>query len=293
MKITFNINYRTNWGEEVGIYGSIPALGNGNEANALKMNLDGTENWQAVIEVPDTTPDFTYSYIIKHENGTVRKEWGIAHAFRRGRSAKTYEIFDQWQDQPIDRQYYSSAFTDCICHRENREKAQTVKNGIINIRVSAPMIKSDEILAISGGCEQLGNWNTDNAIIMNDANYPEWNVNLEMKTLKTPVEYKFVILKKDTHEVVAWEAGNNRYFNYTPAQKHEVMVVAGLRFNNPLAPWRGAGVAIPVFSVRSENDFGVGDFYDLKLVIDWAESTGQKFLQILTLDSSSSFSLVF
>lgn len=287
MRLTFNINYRTNWGESVYIVGNIPELGNGNEVNALKLNLTGTEQWQIVVETLDSTPNFEYHYLIKNNDAVTRTEWGKSHNFHRGRSAKTYEIFDQWQDQPIDRQYYSSAFTDCICHRETLDKPLTVKNGIINVRVFAPMIKGDEVLAMCGGCEQLGKWDASKAVVMNDNAYPEWSVNLDMKGLKMPFEYKFVILKKDTLDVVAWENDNNRYFNYTPAQKNEVMIVGGLRFNNPLAPWRGAGVAIPVFSIRSENDFGVGDFYDLKLMIDWAAATGQQFLQILPINDTT------
>ena len=287
MKISFNINYRTNWGESVYITGDIPELGNGNELNALQLSLDGSDKWHTTIEVEDATPDFKYSYIIKHENGYTRKEWGAGHNFRRGKSAKVYEIHDSWQDQPFDRPYYSSAFTDCICNRGIKEKPLTVKNGIINVRISAPMVKNDEVLAMCGGCEQLGAWDASKAIVMNDTFFPEWNINLDVKTLTTPFDYKFVILKKDTLEVVAWEAGSNRYFNYTPAQKNEVMVVSGLRFNNPLAPWRGAGVAIPVFSVRSEEDFGVGDFIDLKKMIDWAALTGQKFLQILPINDTT------
>ena len=287
MKISFNINYRTNWGESVYITGDIPELGNGNELNALQLSLDGSDKWHTTIEVEDATPDFKYSYIIKHENGYTRKEWGAGHNFRRGKSAKVYEIYDSWQDQPFDRPYYSSAFTDCICNRGIKEKPLTIKNGIINVRISAPMVKNDEVLAMCGGCEQLGAWDASKAIVMNDTFFPEWNINLDVKTLTTPFDYKFVILKKDTLEVVAWEAGSNRYFNYTPAQKNEVMVVSGLRFNNPLAPWRGAGVAIPVFSVRSEEDFGVGDFIDLKKMIDWVALTGQKFLQILPINDTT------
>ena len=87
MKISFNINYRTNWGESVYITGDIPELGNGNELNALQLSLDGSDKWHTTIEVEDATPDFKYSYIIKHENGYTRKEWGAGHNFRRGKSA--------------------------------------------------------------------------------------------------------------------------------------------------------------------------------------------------------------
>ncbi|MDE7389277.1 MAG: 4-alpha-glucanotransferase, partial [Muribaculaceae bacterium] len=44
---------------------------------------------------------------------------------------------------------------------------------------------------------------------------------------------------------------------------------------------------MPVFSLRSENDFGVGDFADLKLLADWAKATGQSFIQILPVNDTT------
>ena len=89
-----------------------------------------------------------------------------------------------------------------------------------------------------------------------------------------------------TGEVVAWEGGENRRFDVEP-RKSEVTVISGMRFINMMAPWKGAGVAIPVFSIRSEEDFGVGDFYDLKKMVDWAALTGQKIIQILPINDTT------
>lgn len=56
-------------------------------------------------------------------------------------------------------------------------------------------------------------------------------------------------------------------------------------------PGKIAGTAIPVFSLRSDNDWGIGDFGDLFLMIDWLEQSGQKILQLLPLnDTTNSFS---
>ncbi|KAK4784300.1 hypothetical protein SAY86_018668 [Trapa natans] len=52
-------------------------------------------------------------------------------------------------------------------------------------------------------------------------------------------------------------------------------------------PWRGAGVAIPMFSVRSEDDLGVGEFLDLKLVVDWAVESGFHLVQLLPINDTS------
>lgn len=240
-----------------------------------------------MLELDDATPSFDYFYIVRHENGYTRHEWGTPHRFVRGRAAKTFEIFDRWHDQPWDKPYYSQAFTNCICKRTDLEAPLIPKTGVLNIRVSAPMVQNDEVLAIGGGCDALGNWNPAEALVMNDANFPEWEVNVEIKALDIPFEYKFIILKRDTREVVAWEGGDNRRFDIVPAQKNEVLVCAGLRFINPLAPWRGAGVAIPVFSLRSDDDFGVGEFHDLRQMVDWAVETGQKFIQLLPINDTT------
>ncbi|CDP16326.1 unnamed protein product [Coffea canephora] len=52
-------------------------------------------------------------------------------------------------------------------------------------------------------------------------------------------------------------------------------------------PWRGAGVAIPMFSVRSEEDLGVGEFLDLKLLVDWAVESGFHLVQLLPINDTS------
>ena len=65
------------------------------------------------------------------------------------------------------------------------------------------------------------------------------------------------------------------------------IVVDGLRFASPRNNWKGAGTAIPVFSIRTEDDFGVGDFYDLKKMVDWCVRTGQKVLQVLPINDTS------
>ena len=56
--------------------------------------------------------------------------------------------------------------------------------------------------------------------------------------------------------------------------------------------WKGAGTAIPVFALRSEDDFGVGEFLDLKKMVDWAVLTGQTFLQLLPVNDTTMFGTI-
>ena len=52
--------------------------------------------------------------------------------------------------------------------------------------------------------------------------------------------------------------------------------------------FRVAGTLIPVFSLRSRRSFGVGDFGDLRQMVDWVATTGQRLLQILPINDTTS-----
>ena len=287
MNLKFIIDYRTNWGESVYLVGDVPQLGGGDPAKALKMELVGEQSWRLNVTLPDNTGTFTYRYIVRHDNGHDRHEWGHGHTFRPGNNVREYEIFDRWQDQPFDKPYYSVVFTDCVCRRNNRALPPEIQPGKLLLTVDAPMVSPDEVVAVCGSCELLGAWNADKAVAMSDASFPTWECVLPLEALPAELEYKFLIINRNTGKLVAWEGGDNRRLALQPATSGEVIVFAGQRLVNPKAPWRGAGVAIPVFALRSAQDFGVGEFPDLIKMVDWAVATGQKFIQVLPVNDTT------
>lgn len=60
----------------------------------------------------------------------------------------------------------------------------------------------------------------------------------------------------------------------TPAAQHWKDV--GIRHHH--------GINIPLFSLRSENSSGIGEFTDLIPLIDWASSLGLDVIQLLPLN---------
>ena len=286
MKLSFHIDYRTNWGESVYITGPVAALGGGDPAKAPKLELHNDSKWTLSVDVPADTPDFEYRYFVRHENGSVKNEWGPAHRFRAGSEIPHYRIHDRWQDMPWDKPYYSSAFTDCIRLRAKRQDDIAPRRGDLTLRVCAPMVPKDCVLAVSGEGATLGDWHAEKAVRLSDANFPEWTCTLEGRGLTAATEYKFLIVKAATGDVVAWEGGANRMLGHAPGPD-SALTLSGMRFISTLMPWKGAGTAIPVFSLRSNEDFGVGDFYDLKKMVDWAVKTGQTFIQILPINDTT------
>lgn len=286
MKISFNLNYHTQWGESLYICGDLFPLGSGDAQKAVEMRLLSPDTWVADFEFEGCPHEFNYYYIVKSPDRPWRFEWGKPHRFVGAEGLDYVKIFDSWQDQPADKPYYSSAFIDGILMRRFRDQPLKPLPGTVQFRVSAPMVMPDEVLAIAGEGDYLGNWLPAKALLLNDSRYPEWTINLPLSEFDKPFQYKFVILKKDTREAVAWESVDNRICGFINEDPDCQIVVDGLRFASPRNDWKGAGTAIPVFSIRTDDDFGVGDFLDIKKMVDWCERTGQKVLQVLPINDT-------
>ena len=287
MKLKFHISYHTVWGESLYMVGNIPALGGGDPIKAVEMTLAGPDLWELALDLPANTPAFDYSFIVKAPQKAWRFEWGTPHRFEPADGVSFYNIFDNWQDQPADKPYYSSAFVDGMLSRPYRDAAPTPAAGQLCLKIWAPMVEPDDVLAVAGEPAVLGGWDPKKALRLNDANYPLWECNIPLSEVKVPFEYKFLIVNKSTGAVKGWEEMSNRIFGITPTSPAERIVIDGMRFSTPGRPWKGAGTAIPVFSIRTEEDFGVGDFMDIKKMVDWCEETGQKVLQILPVNDTT------
>ena len=290
MIITFHIDYRTNWGESLWICGSPKEMGGSDPEKALQLKPLVGNQWSVSVELPDNTPDFVYRYYVRHENGGVKEEYGrVPHVFRHAKTSKTpqVKVFDLWQDMPWDRPYYSSAIVDTVNRRYPRDKQTRGDNGMVTITVDAPMVPSDCVVAIAGDPAELGAWDPAKALVMDDYDFPRWTVNIPTKNLPRTFEYKFFIRRKSDSTPLAWEMRENRILDLPDDARKTYNVFQGMRLVNPLYDWRAAGVAIPVFSLRSDDDFGVGDFFDLMKMVDWAVMTGQQFLQILPINDTT------
>lgn len=286
MKITFNINYHTNWGESVFLCGKTGALGGGDPRHGVEMSLVSPDLWQYTMECQGTPETFDYFFVVKAPERAWRFEWGKPHRFQPGEGISEYLIYDNWHDQPADKPFYSSAFVDGMLRRENRANQLPSLPGTLNIRIEAPMVSPDECLAVCGEGEFFGNWDPKRALRLNDHNFPVWEINIPLDKVKIPFEYKFLIVDKNG-DTVGWEAMNNRVYGIPFRNTGEEVVIDGTRFANPKVQWKGAGTAIPVFSIRTTEDFGVGDFFSMKPMIDWCVKTGQKILQILPINDTT------
>ena len=259
----------------------------GDESVEMRYTCAGI--WRAELEGYDLTKGRDYTFEVRNDGGCVRKEWtGHRIMIVSNSYPRTLVIRDHWHDRPADSPFYSKAFSEAVFkHAQTRSKSiKDFFQGSGNVTFSFPAARifPDEIIAITGSGRLFGDWKK--FLILNELRFPYWDITLNVTD---SFEYKFVILDKKTRKPLLWESGPNHFFAELPEEKTH-LVVSDFIPDFPQRPWKGAGTAVPLFSLRSENSFGVGDFNDLKLLIDWAEKCGQNFIQLLPVNDTTATS---
>ena len=292
MKLFFYLQYDTVFGQDLrlNIMGETTAKGDRASENTVyaMTTVDG-KMWQCEIELEKAPKSINYFYSIDKWGKEERKEWQtVTHRLDMNvPNASEYKIYNRWTDIPYDSFLYSSAFTDCV-NRRHHEAVPTIKyEKTLRLIVRAPQLRKGEHLYVTGESLCLGNWHADRALKMVEHNYNEWMVDMNVDAFdEAETELKF-IATTDNGDVL-WETGYNRTLAIPEMANGEVRVEEMDQAFFEICDRKLAGTLIPVFSLRTRGSFGVGDFGDLKMMIDWVAETHQKVLQVLPINDTTS-----
>ena len=263
-------------------------VGNEGVKTHRMATFDG-KDWFCDLRLSKTDSTLTYYYNVTGRDNNNRNEWQIVKHVLDLTCAKAteYTIYDHWNGMPEDSYLYSSAFTDCINHQEPEQMKDTAYAQTLQLTVRAPQLRDGERLAVIGAHPSLGAWNPDKALPMTLHTYGEWAVNIDASVLhEEPVELKFVIMNTAGH-VMMWECGYNRTITLPDMKKNQVVVYHLNQAFFEIWNRKVAGTLVPVFSLRSKESAGIGDFGDLKMMIDLMEKTGQRVLQLLPINDTT------
>lgn len=292
MKLFFYLQYATIFGQDLrlNIMGETTAKGDkALESTVYAMTTVDGKMWQCEIELEKAPKSINYFYSIDKWGKEERKEWQtVTHRLDMNvPNASEYKIYNRWTDIPYDSFLYSSAFTDCV-NRRHHEAVPTIKyEKTLRLIVRAPQLRKGERLYVTGESSCLGNWHADRALKMVEHNYNEWMVDMNVDAFDVAeTELKF-IATTDNGDVL-WETGYNRTLAIPEMANGEVRVEEMDQAFFEICDCKLAGTLIPVFSLRTRGSFGVGDFGDLKMMIDWVAETHQKVLQVLPINDTTS-----
>ena len=289
MTIKFFIDYNTSHGEEMYITGSSPLLGSYNISKALKLTRTQQGKWEGEIK-PSLTKErvISYKYFIKGADG-IHYEAGKGRSIALNSSTKEITTLDQWQGNTVDAPFLSAPFSEVFFADENWPYTQThINPNELLIRVTVPNIPRGGKVMICGGGSILGEWDHTKALPMRRMENLKWERSFSVEKLGgKKIEFKFIVLTPEGEYI--WEERYNRELELPKVLKNCTVIkeYAAADFN-PGTP-RFSGVAVPVFSLRSNTSHGVGDLGDLKKLADWAGSNGLSVIQLLPINDTTAF----
>ena len=284
MTVQFNIEYKAMFGEQI-------VVNIQTEEGELKLPLETTdgERWACDWCVESPEKSYTYYYSVEREGRAVKTEWlMIKHQLDvNAKKAAVYTLYDHWKVMPEDAYLYSSAFTDCINHQAPQEMKLEMGSKIVRLIVRVPQLRDGERLGVLGADKALGAWDVQKILPMTQHTYNEWVADIDATHLEgSHLEFKFVAFRNAKNNLL-WETSMNRTVDLPEMKAGELVSYELDQAFFALYNRKLAGTQVPVFSLRTCKSAGIGDFGDLKTMIDFVASTGQKVLQLLPINDTT------
>jgi len=288
MTIHFYLKFHTQFGQSISISGNVNILGNDRIASSFPLAYFNDESWHATIKLTDKAEidQLTYRYLLHNTDGSKIVEG------EEDRSIDLYNsqvdeiiLLDTWNSAGnVENAFYTKPFFQVLTPAREDTELNTLQFVTHEFRVKAPLLQPEETVCICGSGKVLNDWDTTKPILLSAAG--RWfNAKLNFIEDEFLIEYKYGIYNTHEKKFKEYEAGNNRILYGEGSKKRLTIIHDG--FLQVQRRWKGAGVAIPVFSLRSKKSFGVGEFPDIKLLIDWASLTGLKLIQILPVNDTT------
>ncbi|GLT67958.1 hypothetical protein SLA2020_402290 [Shorea laevis] len=266
VKVSFRLPYLTHWGQSLLVCGSEPVLGSWSVKKGLLLSPVHQDGKRRKLLLPEGIQD-----------------------------GEVVEFHDLWQTGSDDLPF-RSAFQNVIFNRswnlnierplgtiQNKLEEDTV---LIQFKICCPNIEQDTSVYVIGSHIKLGQWKFQDGLKLSYAGNSIWQGDCVLRKGDLSIKYPFWYSKNDKAGNFSLETGTNRELNVGSSENQPRYIFLSDGMYREL-PWRGAGIAIPMFSVRSESDLGVGEFLDLKLLVDWAVDSGFHLVQLLPINDTS------
>lgn len=294
MRLTFKLRFHTAYGDSLWLMGDHEIFGDRDLEKAIPLHYVDSNFWQVTLvllrrAMPDA--EISYRYIWRHAKGGVSEDWGVGRTINPAKhSCEELLIVDSWNHPGFyENAFYTEPFRKVLLPRltANLPKEERRETFTHLFRVKAPLLAAHQTVCLLGSCRALRHWNISDPILLSsrpDEDY--FSAALDLSDQPFPTAYKYGVYNQEKKQFVRYEEGPNRIL-YDGSRPHRQVILNDGFIVLPANTWRGAGVAIPVFSLRSEASFGVGEFSDLKLLVDWCQQTGLKMIQLLPVNDTT------
>jgi 4-alpha-glucanotransferase len=289
MTVHFFIRFSSKPGQSIAITGDAPELGQSDISKAIPLSYFNHDFWHGVIEInPVHNLRICYKYILKTEASENILEGGTGRVVELGKSGvDSYEVVDTWNFAgEFENAFFTAPFQQVLLKdRESKLKQKADRNFTHIFKVQAPLLEKNQVVCLCGSGPYLKEWNPESPVLLsNEHGWYTAKINLPRENF--PLQYKYGVYDLKERKLIGFEAGANRWLQ-GDAQENKLTIIHDGFVHVPNNTWKGAGVSIPVFSLKTKNSFGIGEFNDLRSLVEWASKTGLKLIQILPVNDTT------
>ncbi len=269
---TFHVNYKTENGDTVLIE---TREGEDTPIVATEMKSDSEGNCEYESR---ESGSFEYRYAVKMRDGMIEeRHWRYSPIVK-----SDVEVFDTWRSPESGEDALAApAFSSAVFLPDVDASPKSKKQGSLIVVLTEPRVGKDEEIRVVA--KQFVSWNTDRALKMERSKGFTWVLDLGAMPILKEFEFKFCL----------WDTKNDCFKRYEEGENHLIKTCAGktiiYTYNgfNYGDLWRAAGVAVPIFSLRSHKSRGCGEFLDLKPLADWCEQSHLRVIQLLPINDTT------
>lgn len=295
MRVVFSIRFHTRFGQELFLKAMDPVAGLTDAAGLLPLRYKDSETWEAAVLWPedaDPVRPFTYNYLLREPDGSTVLDWGNdrtldLHECKFGE----VRVLDSWNSPAFyENAFYTEPFQQVLLRGMRtrvppRVSVSNTEGLLCQFSVKAPLLSKSQTLCLLGNSPELGSWTANDPVLLG-RRPGDTDCRVEIRLKSFPVEYKYGVFDLDTGKFIEFEGGGNRLLS-RPDPKTDLMMARDGFAVLPSTTWKGAGVSVPVFSLRTKKGFGVGEFEDLKTMVDWCAVTGLQLIQLLPVNDTT------
>lgn len=284
-RLRFYLRYHTYYGQELYLLGNIPALGSDVPRHAHRMQWLNADWWYTDIQLaPGEVFTLQYQYILRELEDVVYE--GAVREFAFIPGEHTEVVFtDTWNDAARPENAWLTAPFSRVFYPRPSAAISGLLTATHIFRVQAPLLDRHKTICLLGSNAPTGNWNILQPLLLQYDAQGWFSVALDLSGSPMPLYYKYGIYDLEIQEFVQYENGDNRELHTVAVTGRQVILHDGL-LRIEYTPWKGAGIAVPVFSLRSTEGFGTGEFADLPQLAQWAHHKGFQLIQVLPVNDT-------
>jgi len=292
--LVFQLRFTTQFGQNIYLLGNHPLLGSNDTEKAIPLKYINEHYWNLILpfgakDIVDDT--ISYQYFIKNADGTISYDWGGNDKSFNPSKIKAKQVLfnDSWNAAGYyENAFYTEPFKNVLLKNSYATTdAVAPKTTTHLLKVKSPLLTPTQTICLLGDTKHLRAWDAKDPILLSRKEGEDYfSVSLDLSKATFPISYKYGVYDVVKKSFVVFENGSNRMLVDAAGKDKLTIINDGFTYL-PNDTWKGAGVAIPVFSLRSTNGLGVGEFADIKLLVDWAKKVGLKKIQLLPINDTT------